>query len=268
MPEPRREEVEREKAGIALVLASVAGFIDAVGYITLDRLFTAHMSGNTARLGVFLGRADFPAALPMAAAVTLFVFGVALGTAAGELAVRRGVRSTTAVILGLQAVLVAAFMVYGSLVLHDAEIKSHSLRGFYVLAALAIVSLSFQTCALKQVAGKTVRTTYLTGVLTNMTQEAVNYLFWLRDGDRREREGYLDGVLGLGDRWESLGRAVLLGGIWCLYLAGAVGGSYAESLWRYGALIFPLGVLAVVILADFWRPVNAVENMHSRSDTD
>ena len=260
-----RKEVEREKARLALALASVAGFVDAVGYITLDRLFTAHMSGNTARLGVFLGHGDFPAALPMVAAVTLFVLGIALGTVAGELAARRGVRSIAAVILGLQAVLLAAFMLYGSLALRGDGVNDHSLRGFYVLAALAIVSLSFQTCAIKQVAGKTVRTTYLTGVLTNMTQEAINYLFWLRDGDRREREGYLERVLGLGSRRESLERAALLGGIWCLYLAGAVGGSYAESLWRYWSLVFPLGVLVVAIAADLWRPIDAVEPAVTRS---
>lgn len=147
MPGSRsKEEVEREKTWLALVLASVAGFIDAVGYTTLDRLFVAHMSGNTARLGVFLGRGDFPAALPMVAAVTLFVLDIALGTVVGELATRRGVRSTAAVLLGLQAVLLAVFMAYGSLVLHGTSVNDHSLRGFYVLAALAIFSIGLSSC--------------------------------------------------------------------------------------------------------------------------
>lgn len=267
MPGPRNEQAEPKKVWLALALASVAGFVDAVGYITLDRLFTAHMSGNTARLGVFLGHGDLPAALPMVAAVALFVVSIALGTVVGELAARRGVRSIAAVILGLQAVLLAAFMFYGSLVLHGEGVKDHSLRGFYVLAALAIFSLGLQTCALKQVAGKTVRTTYVSGVLTNMTQEAVNYLFWVRDGDRRERVGYMEGVLDLGSRRESLEHATLLGGIWCLYLAGAVGGSYAESICRFWSLAFPLGVLVAVILTDLWSPLNAAESMHSRSDS-
>jgi hypothetical protein len=42
----------------------------------------------------------------------------------------------------------------------------------------------------------------------------------------------LDKILGLGSRRESIKRTILLGGIWCLYLAGAVWGSYAEDHWR------------------------------------
>lgn len=71
--------------------------------------------------------------------------------------------------------------------LHGDCVNDHSPLSFYFLAALAIFSLGLQTCALKQVAGKMGRTAYVSGVLTNMTQEAVNYLFPLpsRQGARR-----------------------------------------------------------------------------------
>ena len=39
---------EREKAWLAVLLAWVAGCVDAVGYLMLFHLFTAHMSGNSA----------------------------------------------------------------------------------------------------------------------------------------------------------------------------------------------------------------------------
>ena len=38
----------REKAWVALTLALVGGFVDAVGYITLLGVFIAHMSCNSA----------------------------------------------------------------------------------------------------------------------------------------------------------------------------------------------------------------------------
>ena len=260
------EDIRRENTWMALALASVAGFVDAVGYMVLQELFTAHMRGNTARLGVFLGHGDVSAAIPLAAAILLFIFGIALGATVSELATRQGIQSTAAIVLGLQAALLAVFMTYGSMVVRHGSVSDHSLGGFYVLAALAIVSMGLQACTLQQIAGRTVLTTYVSGVLTALAQEGVNYLFWLRDGDRREKTSYLGGVVGLGSRQESLGRVVILGGVWCLYLVGAVWGSYAEGLWRLRSFVFPLGVLAIAIVADLRRPINAVEQAGGRSE--
>src|SRR5581483_8908976 len=83
----------------AVALAGVAGFVDAAGFLTLGGVFTAHMSGNSARLGVRLGQGDLSAALPMLAAIALFVVGVAGGALASELWTRRGRGTTVAVVL-------------------------------------------------------------------------------------------------------------------------------------------------------------------------
>jgi uncharacterized membrane protein YoaK (UPF0700 family) len=262
LSKPREDEYGRERMWIALVLASVAGFIDAVGYIMLNGLFTAHMSGNTARLGVLLGHGEalawpFPAALPLAAAISLFVFGIATGTVINELAARRGVRSIAAMVLGLQAVLLTIFMLYGAAAVgHTPSV--HSARGFYVLSALAIVSIGLQACALRQVAGRSVRTTYISGVLTNLAQELVNYLFWLRDGEDRTVGSYLGDVLGLGSRRESGQRALLLGGISVSYLFGAVLGAWAEERLGPWALALPILALAITAIADLRRPVHTL----------
>lgn len=110
-----------------------------------------------------------------------------------------------------------------------------------------------QICALQRVAGQTTRTTYISGMLTKATQEAVNWLFWLHDGARRERSSYLSEI-GFGSRRESLARALLFGGIWCLYIAGAALGSYTDSLWRLWSLAGSLAILTIAIVADLWRP--------------
>ena len=242
---------------MALLLASVAGFVDAVGFLTLSGLFTAHMSGNTARLGVRLGQGQLSAAVPFAGAVALFVAGVGLGAALAEAASRRGVRSVAALQLALQAALVAAFMLYGSAVADGDRVSGHSLQGFYVLAALAIVALGLQTSSLSQIGGSTVRTTYISGVLTRFAQEAVNSL---AAGTRaRERPSYLRDVLGLGSAERSRRRAALMGGIAALYLAGAVAGSLGHRTAGLWSLSLPLALLVFAALLDARRPINPIE---------
>ena len=88
MPAIEENVVEEEQRALAVALAWVAGYVDAVGYILLFGLFTAHMSGNTVRLGVDLGRGDASEALARAVPIGVFVIGVALGTLLVELAAR------------------------------------------------------------------------------------------------------------------------------------------------------------------------------------
>jgi uncharacterized membrane protein YoaK (UPF0700 family) len=90
------------KPALALLLAAIAGFTDVVGYLTLHQVFTAHMTGNTSKLGIAIGTANVWAALPLAAAVALFAVGVGVGTLACDLGRR------WQALLG-QAILLAAF---------------------------------------------------------------------------------------------------------------------------------------------------------------
>jgi uncharacterized membrane protein YoaK (UPF0700 family) len=246
----------RAKTLAAWALAATAGFIDAVGYRTLQHLFTAHMSGNSARLGVFLGKFDLDAAAPMAVAVGLFVFGIAIATALAELVSRRRARATMPLLLGIQMLLLGAFMGYGATVTGaGGQVADHSLRGFYVLAGLAIVSIGFQVCALQHVGGQRARTTYVSGMLTWFSQELVNWLFWFHDGNQRPRGSYLSDALNAGPRRESATRMLLVGGIWCLYLGGAVAGSWLHGRWQLWSLACPIAALAMIIAFDQWRPL-------------
>lgn len=246
----------RGKELVAWALAATAGFIDAVGYRTLRHLFTAHMSGNSARLGVFLGKAELHSAVPMIAAVLLFVFGIGAGTVCAEIASRRRAGSAMPLLLGIQVLLLATFMGYGASVIGiDGQVADHSGRGFYLLAALAIVSIGFQVCALQRVAGMRARTTYVSGMLTRFAQELVNWLFWLHDGAQRPQGSYLNDVLKGGGRAESAARMLLFGGIWCLYLGGAIAGSWLDGRWRLWSLACPIATLVIVIAIDHWRPL-------------
>jgi uncharacterized membrane protein YoaK (UPF0700 family) len=232
-----------EKAGLAWALALVAGFTDAAGFLTLNHLFTAHMSGNSAHLGVFLGQYRPWAALPLASAVLLFVVGIGLAAAVAELASRRGIKSVTACLLIPQALMLVVFMGYGaSITGANGKLPDHG-PGFYVLAALAIFSIGFQVCALQRVAGNKTRTAFVSAMLAKFAQESVNWLFWLHDGEERPGGGYLEQVIEGGSRKESLLKMILFGGIWCWYLAGAVGGTWLHHQWHLWSMAIPIALL-------------------------
>lgn len=241
-------EAEREKAWLAVLLAWVAGIVDAVGYLTLFRLFTAHMSGNSVELGLRLGQGDWGEALRRAVPVPLFVLGVALGAALSEAAARRGVRSTFALVLAPEAALLLAFMLYGSRLLRGGAISVTLGWTYYVPVALLVLAMGLQTATLQRVAGRTVRTTYVTGMLTNLAQESVTYLFWRHD----RKHGRADAD----DKDGSLQRVVLLASIWSAYALGAILGGYAELHWALRPLLFPLCALAAVVVLDLLRPIN------------
>lgn len=201
---------------LALTLAAVAGFVDAVGYLTLHGLFTAHVTGNAAKLGIAAAHADRPSVAAFAAAPVFFVAGIAAGTALVD-------RGRNALPLGLQAVLVAFYMAYGSTVMRHGTVPDHRVAAFYPLEAAAIVALGLQTAAFTSVAGETTRTTYLSGMLTRFAQGVV--------------------------RGAPARRLALLAALWCVYVGGATAGAASLGWTSIWCLAAPVAVLLVATAA-------------------
>jgi uncharacterized membrane protein YoaK (UPF0700 family) len=246
-------EAQRAGARRAFALAWVGGIVDAIGFLTLNRLFTAHMSGNSAALGAYLGQGAWAEAARRATPIPLFVFGVALGDALIEVARRRGIRATMSVVLTLEAALLIAFRLYAGSNLNDGMIAAGATRRFTLLVALLAVPMGLQTSALQRVGGGTVHTTYITGMLTNLAKEVVAYLFWL--GDRRHGAGTSapDDAL----RHPSRARALLMAGIWGGFVGGATTGGVAVTRWGLNAVVAPLLLLGIVIALDVRRRLDA-----------
>ena len=83
--------------GLAVALAALAGFVDAIAFTRLGGYFVSFMSGNSTRLGVGIGLADGTAALA-AGLILAFVAGVMVATiVARRFAERRKVAVLSAV---------------------------------------------------------------------------------------------------------------------------------------------------------------------------
>jgi uncharacterized membrane protein YoaK (UPF0700 family) len=244
MAEPPREP--GAPRWMAVLLDGVGGYVDAVGYLLLFHLFAANMSGNSILLGVALGQSQWPTALRQALPIPLFVVGAALGVAVGLALARRGVRRRVAALLALEVVLLAAFALYGSRFLHDGALRLEADWQGIVLAALLTLPMGIQNIALRRVGGLSVRTTFVTGTLMSLAEALVGSLGRAPRGPA-EHGGPAASRPG--------GSALLLGGMWAAYVAGAGLGAALVLSWALGALVVPLLVLGGLIVVELRRPI-------------
>ncbi len=243
-----------EKAWVAVLLTFIGGSVDAIGYIVLYKVFTAHMSGDTVALGVHLGESQWGEAFHRGFPIPMFILGVLIGAALGEALTRRGVRSTFSVAFTLEALLIVLFLVFGNPLLRDGKIERAPAWRFYVLVALPTVAIGLQNATLRRVGRTKVRTTYISGLLTNLSEEAVRFLFWLRD--HWTSFGRWSDYLGTAFRQPTFQHVLLFFVLWLGYLTGGVLGTLAQLRGELLSLIAPLCCLVVVIICDLIAPIS------------
>ncbi|RXR29598.1 DUF1275 family protein [Sphingobium fluviale] len=81
-------ELNHRARALALLLAALAGFVDAIGFIQIGGFFVSFMSGNSTRLAVGLMH-DATDWMRAAGLISAFFLGVIAGSLTGRLARRR-----------------------------------------------------------------------------------------------------------------------------------------------------------------------------------
>lgn len=226
----------------AFLLAWVAGFVDALGYLALSHVFTAHMSGNAAAVGAHLGRADWQEAMARGLAIPAFVLGVAIGVLSEALASNRGIRAQLAPAFALEALLLLCFFVCD-----PQGAAGHPQAGtfrFFLLVWLLAVAMGIQNATLRRAGGLKVRTTYISGMLTNMAENAtLGFMQWWTQRRPKGTES--------NEQKESFGsRAAVFGFIFLIFLAGGICGGYGQDRWGARALLAPIAGLVILIARD------------------
>ncbi|MDB6064584.1 MAG: hypothetical protein JWR26_792 [Pedosphaera sp.] len=242
---------QREKAWLALLLAWVAGFADAVGFVTLIHIFTSHISGNTVTMGVHLGHHEWNEAFHSAYPIPLFLLGFFAGAVLETIAKRNGIRRRLSLGLVVEVALLLVFMLYGSRVADSDQLRAHPAWEFQLFTALLAIALGLQSSTLRRVRGQSVHTTYITGMLTQFTEDAEAWLFHLFDRLRGKPPGESNPI-----NEDHVGKMILYGGIWLAFALGAICGGFGEQKWGLFSLTAPLCVLAFIILCDLIRPVH------------
>jgi len=142
---------DRPSQALAIGLAALAGYVDAIAYLETGGFFVSFMSGNTTRLGV--GLAHSPRAAVVASGlIGCFVIGVAVASLAGD----RTRRWRRPVVLSMVSCLLAAAPVLAAM-------------GWRVAALGCLaVAMGAENAVLGNEGEASVALTYMTGTIVKL----------------------------------------------------------------------------------------------------
>lgn len=221
------------------LLSWSAGFVDAFGYLYLARVFTAHMSGNTSSFGLFLSLHEWKQVAWHGWPIAMFVAGLLAGAAIMEGARRLGRN-------GMAAVLILEMALIAGLLAAAADSASGPLAGAHGalrwgIVALPALAMGLQTVTITRIGDLPVSTTYITGTLTMLSENTVQFLFslWAQQPEAR------------GAGRERLRHTAVALVLWVAFFAGAIAAAAAKLAWGAAALGAPLAALAVILWRSF-----------------
>src|SRR4051812_15567878 len=208
---------------VAVLLAGITGFVDAVAFERFLGVFVANQSGNAVFLGMAIGGSSVSTVWRPATAMV----GFAVGIVVGEL-VRRRVRGPR---LGAW-LLVCELALFVLVILITGPIdRVHLVDGGegFVLIVLTSMAMGVQTEVIRHVAGTAVATTYQTGAIARMG-EAISRVVSRTARLREERE------------------VVVLLVVLAAYVGGAAVGAAAPGEWRWSMALAAVVVAALALL--------------------
>lgn len=207
---------DRQRRRFAIALAAMAGFVDAVGFLSADGYFVSFMSGNTTRLGVALGTAPTMALMPL-----VLIAGFVIGVTLGALASRRAGPLRKPAVVGLVAMLLL-------MAASGRALGSPALMLTGMVMAMGALNNTFQRGG--EVA---VGLTYMTGALVKLGQGIANAL-----------SGQPNGA------WQSWAT------LWSGLLAGAVLGAALQDRLPQGCLWIAAGWAMLMTVIAFRLPAD------------
>jgi uncharacterized membrane protein YoaK (UPF0700 family) len=212
----RREGPAREPQKnilLAAYLAGAAGFVNSGGFVLIGS-FTSHVTGSIGRVARDLAEGHALASLSAALLVLAFFVGASLASLLLESDRPARLASRYALALLVEGVLLGSFVFVAGL-----SRASHP-RALDAQAGLLCAAMGMQNSLVTRLSGAVVRTTHLTGVVTDLGIEAARWYRW----HRTKRNG----------EPPSRDRASLLSAIVLSFLAGAVAGAvltFRASRW-------------------------------------
>jgi uncharacterized membrane protein YoaK (UPF0700 family)/anti-anti-sigma regulatory factor len=275
----------KQQARLAVTLAWVAGYTNIVALLACGTV-TSHMTGAASNLGRGLAERDWSLAGFEVFLLGAFVCGAVLAGVATEVGRRRGWQSIYVLPMALEAVLLAAFAVgvelsmaaastggpsdgssVGTSVGEGTDAKDWTIAT-YALVACAAAAMGLQNATITRISSGVVRTTHVTGVLTDIGLELVQAAETAWDAVRKRRRARGDAdprtiatpALAALRVDPHARRLALLASIVASFVLGAgLGVLVFERVSSQWAMFPPVLFLAWIIAQDLRKPIAEIE---------
>lgn len=250
-----------QQARLAITLAWVAGYTNVITLLMCGTV-TSHVSGTTSNVGrdVVEGLRGVEGAWPLAVyaiyLLVTFLAGAILSGLTTELGRRRGWDSIYVLPMAMQAVLLVVFTIVLRVVHENAPAEEGRL---YWITGLASLAMGLQNATITRISSGVVRTTHVTGVLTDLGIEIAHFLWWLRERDLSKVEPGVRSRVKHTMAQPVVRRLALLASIMGSFALGAALGTLAFDYVRSFAMLPPVGFLLWIVMMDTLRPIAAIE---------
>ena len=241
-----RIRTRRANRQLGLLLAFVAGAINAGGFLAIQR-YTSHMTGIVSGVADDLALGRVGMAIAGVLLVGMFVAGAMTTAILTNWARQRQLNSEYALSLLLEAALLLLFGLLG------AALARYTTLLVPATVALLCFIMGLQNAIVTKISHAEIRTTHMTGVITDIGIELGRLVYRNRPADR-------DGPTAVrADRPKLMLLASMLG----CFTAGGLGGAVAFQVMSYAATVpiaLLLAGLALVPVLDDLQHTTAAES--------
>ena len=226
----------RHDRSLAAYLAVIAGTVNSAGFVIIGS-FTSHVTGNVGQLADQAAVGNGAVALVAAATVGTFFVGAFITGMLVESGLLGRMSRTSAALLLLEASLVAAFIA------SSAAYAPSAIRGNEAKAMLLGAAMGIQNGLVTRLSGAIVRTTHLTGVVTDLGIEAARWFrFWrVQLGEMRQLRLSLTRTPAIRPLPAKI---ALLGTIFGAFVFGSTAGALLAVRYSYLSLVPVVALLA------------------------
>jgi len=160
---------DRRLPALLFALTAVTGFVDAVSYVALGRVFTANMTGNVVFLGFAIAAVPGLSIGRSGAALGAFALGAAIG---GGLTARMGSAARqrwTSLAFSIEA---ALLLVAAAVAAGDGNDPMGDPARLYGVIALTGLAMGVRNAAVRKLAERDLTTTVLTLTITGLAADS------------------------------------------------------------------------------------------------
>src|SRR5687767_9039078 len=250
----------RQKSKLAISLSWVGGYVNVVLLLACGT-FASHMTGNATRFGELVVMRDWHIAGQFGLLLVSFWLGAVASAFMTEWAQRGGVRSKYVLPAAVEGALLS---VLAALVYQHTHGGASSALLIHSMANVAAFAMGLQNATITEISGAVIRTTHLTGVITDFGLEGVRFLNWYLDRARGRWWARRGRVLRVSQRHPTAQRLFLLFAVFWSFVFGAAVGTFAYLAFPSLSLLLPVAFIAWIIFMDWRKPIAGVKELGDR----